>query len=125
MNRKDKIMEVITEKKEDRQLLMLMHLSQLLDLVTGFGGFVVPLIIWLTQRDRIHNLDAQGKQIINFQISLFIYCIICIPLILFFGLGIIGFIVIGLFSVIFPIINAVKASNGETTNYPLTIQFLS
>ncbi|MDR6302196.1 DUF4870 domain-containing protein [Mesonia maritima] len=118
-------MEVITEKKEDRQLLMLMHLSQLLDLVTGFGGFVVPLIIWLTQRDRIHNLDAQGKQIINFQISLFIYCIICIPLILFFGLGIIGFIVIGLFSVIFPIINAVKASNGETTNYPLTIQFLS
>ena len=125
MNRKDKIMEVITEKKEDRQLLMLMHLSQLLDLVTGFGGFVVPLIIWLTQRDRIHNLDVQGKQIINFQISLFIYCIICIPLILFFGLGIIGFIVIGLFSVIFPIINAVKASNGETTNYPLTIQFLS
>ena len=75
--------------REDKQLLVMTHLSQLLDLVTGVGGFIVPLILWLTQRDKVAGMDMHGRMIINFQISLFIYSIICIPLILLFGLGII------------------------------------
>jgi len=31
--------------REDRQLLLFTHLSQLLNLITGFGGFIVPLVI--------------------------------------------------------------------------------
>lgn len=38
------------ELKEDNQLLVLMHLSQLLDAITGFGGLIVPLVLWLTSR---------------------------------------------------------------------------
>lgn len=34
--------------REDNQMLVITHLSQLLDLVTGIGGFIVPLILWLT-----------------------------------------------------------------------------
>ena len=55
-----------TIMREDRQLLMLTHLSQLLDLVTGIGGFIVPLVIWLTQKDKVLGMDAHGKMILNF-----------------------------------------------------------
>ncbi|MBT5288910.1 MAG: DUF4870 domain-containing protein [Flavobacterium sp.] len=111
--------------KENRQLLVFTHLSQLLDFVTGIGGFIVPLIIWLVKKDEIFDMDRHGKAIINFRISMFLYLLICIPFVLLFGLGLLGFIVIGLFYIIFPIINAVRASNNQQPNYPLSIKFLS
>ncbi|ARV06057.1 tRNA modification GTPase [Polaribacter sp. SA4-10] len=110
--------------KEDKQLLVLTHLSQLLDFVTGIGGFIVPLVLWLTKKDEIIGMDLHGKAILNFRISMFIYILICIPLIIFFGLGIIGLIVIGFFYLIFPIINAIKASNDEAPSYPFSITFI-
>ncbi|PTX41502.1 hypothetical protein C8P64_3302 [Christiangramia gaetbulicola] len=110
--------------REDKQMLVMTHLSQLLDLVTGVGGFIVPLILWLTQKDKVAGMDMHGKMILNFQISLFIYSIICIPLIILFGLGILLLIIIGLIALILPIINALKVSNGEMPYYPLTIEFL-
>ena len=110
--------------REDNQLLVITHLSQLLDLVTGIGGFIVPLIIWATQKDKVAGMDMHGKMIINFQISIFIYSIICIPLIIFLGLGIILLILVGLLALVLPILNAIKVSNGEMPYYPLTIQFL-
>ena len=113
-----------TIMREDRQLLMLTHLSQLLDLVTGIGGFIVPLVIWLTQKDKVLGMDTHGKMILNFQISLFIYSIIAIPLIFLFGIGILVFIAIGLMALIFPILNAVRVNNGEIPSYPLSIQIL-
>ena len=110
--------------REDRQLLMLTHLSQLLDLLTGIGGFIVPLVIWLTQKDKILGMDAHGKMILNFQISLFIYSVVAIPLILLFGLGIFILIGIAIIAIVFPILNAIKVNNGEIPSYPLTIQIL-
>ncbi|MDB4065164.1 DUF4870 domain-containing protein [Flavobacteriaceae bacterium] len=111
--------------KENRQLLVFTHLSQLLDFVTGIGGFIVPLIIWLVKKDEVFDMDRHGKAIINFRISMFLYLLICIPFVLLFGLGLLGFIAIGLFYIIFPIINAVRASNNQQPNYPLSIKFLS
>ena len=110
---------------ENRQLLVLTHLSQLLDLVTGVGGFIAPLVIWLTKKDEVFDMDRHGKAILNFRISMFIYLLICVPAILLFGLGILGFIVIGIFYVIFPIINALRASKNQEPNYPLSIKFLT
>ncbi|WP_299060492.1 DUF4870 domain-containing protein [uncultured Polaribacter sp.] len=110
--------------KEDKQLLVLTHLSQLLDLVTGFGGIIVPLILWLTKKDEIRGMDFHGKAILNFKISMFIYLLICLPLILLLGLGFVGMIVIGLISIIYPIINAMRVSNHQEPSYPLSIQFL-
>ena len=108
----------------DKQLLTITHLSQLLSPLTGFGGLIVPLIIWITQKDKVLYMDKQGKQIINFQLSLIVYAIICIPLV-FLIIGIFGLIIIGLVSIIFPIINAVKANSNEETHYPWSINFVS
>lgn len=110
--------------REDNQMLVMTHLSQLLDLVTGIGGFIVPLVLWLTQKDKVAGMDMHGKMILNFQISIFIYSILSIPLIILFGLGIVLLILIGLLALILPILNAIKVSNGEMPYYPLTIEFL-
>lgn len=112
-----------TLMREDKQLLILTHLSQLLDLITVIGGFLVPLVIWLTQREKVFGMNTHGKMILNFQISMFIYSLISIPLVLLLGLGFLMLGVIALILLIFPIINAVKVSNGELPYYPFTIKF--
>ncbi|RAJ26467.1 hypothetical protein LX77_00716 [Gelidibacter algens] len=111
--------------REDRTLIVITHLSQLITLLTGFGSLILPLILWVTQKEKVYQMDSHGKNIINFQLSMIVYCIICVPLILLFGLGILGFIVLGIVSVVFPVINAIKASNGETPRYPLSFNFIS
>lgn len=110
--------------REDKQLLVVTHLSQLLDFVTGIGGFVVPLVIWLLKKDEVYGLDEHGRAILNFRISMFIYALICIPFILLFGLGLVGLIILGFFYLIFPISNAIKASNNEPPSYPFSIKIL-
>lgn len=110
--------------KENRQLLVLTHLSQLLDFVTGIGGFIIPLILWIVNKNQVIHMDEHGKSILNFRITMFLYVLICIPLVLFFGLGLLGFFVIGIFYFIFPIMNAIKASNDQEPSYPFSIVFI-
>lgn len=111
--------------KQDNQLIVITHLSQLITLIIGFGSLILPLVLWLTQKEKVYKMDVHGKNIINFQLSLIIYAIICVPLILLFGLGFLGLIVLGIISVVFPIINAIKASHGETPTYPLSLNLIS
>lgn len=110
--------------RQDKQLLVMAHLSQLLDIITGFGGFIIPLILWLTQKDQVQEMDEHGKSIMNFQISMFIYAIVCIPLTFLLGLGAIGLTVIGILCLVFPIVNAVKVNKGEKPSYPLSMDII-
>lgn len=106
--------------RKDNQLVVVTHICQLLTFVTGFGGLIVPLILWLTQKDKVENIDEHGRAILNFQVSLIIYSIISIPLIFI----LVGFVMLGLIAIlgiVFPIINAVNASNGREIYYPLSL----
>ena len=98
--------------REDRQTLMLAHLSQLLDLVTGFGGF-----IWLARLTDLQMADCIC--------TMFLYALICVPLILLIGLGFLGLIAIGIICLVFPVINAIKVNNGEEPHYPFSIRFIN
>lgn len=111
--------------RQDNQLLVITHLSQLVTLILGFGSLIFPLILWLTQKDKVYQMDSHGKSIVNFQLSLIVYCLICIPLILLFGLGLLGFLVLGVIAILFPILNAIKVSRGETPSYPLSFRFIN
>jgi uncharacterized Tic20 family protein len=119
-------MELVNQQvlRKDNTLLSITHLSQLLHYLTGFGGFIVPLVIWLTSRNSVEGMDEHGKSIINFQLSMLLYIIISIPAILLFGLGILTLIGIGILGFILPIVNAIRAANGEAPSYFLTIKFL-
>ncbi len=113
-----------TVLRKDNQLLVITHLSQLLTYVTGFGGLIVPLILWLTSKDKVIGMNEHGKQIVNFQLSLILLTIISIPAILLLGLGILALIVIGVMAFVMPIVNAVRASNNEAPSQLMTIQFI-
>ncbi len=119
-------MEVINQNvlRKDNGLLSIMHLSQLLPYVIGFGGFVVPLIIWLSSRKTVEGMNEHGKAAINLQLSLWLYIIISIPAILLLGLGLLGLLGVAILGFVLPIVNAVKASNGEPPSKFLTIPFL-
>ena len=119
-------MELVSSNtlRKDNTLLAITHLSQILHYVTGFGGFIVPLIIWAVSKNNVEGMNEHGKSIINFQLSMLLYIIISIPAILLLGLGILGLIGVGIIGFILPIVNAVKASNGEPPSYFLTIRFV-
>lgn len=119
-------MELVNQNvlRKDTTLLSITHLTQLLHYVTGFGGFIVPLIIWLTSRNSVEGMDEHGKAIINLQLSLLLYIIVSIPAILLLGLGILTLIATGILGFVLPIVNAVKAANGESPSYFMTIKFI-
>lgn len=105
---------------EVNQFCMLMHLSQLCT-------FIIPLIMWFVFKDQNTNINTQGKNIINWMISLFLYAIIgsiLIVSILYAFIMIPLFISLAIASIVFTINGAIKASKGEEYKYPLTIEFI-
>ncbi|MPY67327.1 DUF4870 domain-containing protein [Deinococcus sp. SDU3-2] len=75
----------------ERTPALLLHLSPLLGLVLpGVGNVLGPLAAWLGYRDRSAVLDAQGKEVVNFQISVWLYSLLAG--LLFFGLFSLGLI---------------------------------
>ncbi|PRX55244.1 DUF4870 domain-containing protein [Flagellimonas meridianipacifica] len=119
-------MELVNQNvlRKDNTLLTIMHLTQLLSYAIGFGGFIVPLIIWLSSRKSVEGMNEHGKAAVNLQLSLLLYILISIPAILLLGLGILGLIGVAILGFVLPIVNAVKASNGESPSNFLTIPFL-
>lgn len=82
-----------------------------------------PLIIWQIKKDQSPLVDDQGKEAVNFQISVTLYVLVGL-LSLCVGVGFIVLPVLGIFDFVFTIIAAVKANQGEMYRYPLTIRFV-
>ena len=76
--------------------------------------------MWMVKKDESPLVDANGKESLNFQISVIIYTFICIITII----GILLLIPLIIFEVVMPIIAAVKTNNGEEYKYPMTIRFI-
>ena len=55
-------------KQEDRQFLGFFHLSIILGIIFGVGGILIPLILWMTKKDKIIGLQRIGARTLNFQI---------------------------------------------------------
>jgi len=108
---------------DQRQTGMFLHLSQLAGLIVPFAGIIVPVVIWQTQKDKIPALDAHGKMVTNWMISALIYSAVSVIL-MFVLVGFLTMLTVIIMAIVFPIIGAVKANNGELWEYPLTIKFL-
>ena len=112
------------EVKQARLWGMLCHLTALAGFIgVPFGNIIGPLIVWLVKRQEIPFADEQGKESLNFQISLTLYSIVA-ALLIMVVVGI--FLLIGLmiFGLVMVIIASVKSNNGESYRYPLTIRFI-
>ena len=100
---------------------MLAHLSALTGLFTVVGSLVGPLIIWQIQKERSAFVDYHGKEAFNITIAI----AAAISFVLFLLLiGIVLIWVVGVVWLVFTIIAAIKANNGEYYRYPLSIRFI-
>ena len=59
-----------------KNIATFIHLSTFSRFIIPFGNFIGPVILWIANKDKSEFIDANGKQIINFQISIMLYAII-------------------------------------------------
>jgi uncharacterized Tic20 family protein len=109
--------------KDDRTFGMLCHIIALAGCIIPIGNIIGPLVIWLIKKDQSTFVDEQGKESLNFQISIMIYGIVS-ALLIFVIIGILTSIALGIFWLIMVIMASVKANEGISYRYPLTIRFL-
>lgn len=117
---------------EDLRWAAAAHLSMLVGLV-GIPGLLGPLILWLVKKGESAFFDAQAKEALNFSISLSIYILALVFLIVIvsinesvaaivlFSLALVAALIIGL---ILPIVAGVRAANGASYRYPLTLRLV-
>jgi len=104
-------------KKEDQTLLALLHLSGL------FVLLFPPILIWLWKKDQIADIDKHAKDVINFQLSLWIY-LFASMLLVFLLIGVPLLIFLGIASSIIIVLNTIKVLNKQPYKYPYTRKFL-
>jgi uncharacterized Tic20 family protein len=110
--------------QDERMWGMFCHLSALAAFIIPLGSIIGPLIIWSIKKQEYPFVDDQGKEALNFNISMVIYLIISgILFLLIIGIFMLAAVLI--FRLVMTIIAAIRANNGEAFRYPLTIRFIN
>jgi len=108
-----------TPSKDARMFAMLAHISGIVLFVVG------PLIFWLIKREEEPFVDDQGKEALNFQITILIGYVISFVLSFVFCIGMITAPLVWLVSVIFCILAGVEANKGNKYRYPFAIRLIN
>ena len=109
--------------KDEKTWGMFCHLAALGGYVIPFGNIIGPLIVWLVKKDEMPFVADQGKESLNFQITVAIAAVICFLLVFVF----IGFVLLpalAILDLVFVIIASIKANEGVAYRYPFKIQFI-
>lgn len=104
---------------EARQWAMFCHFAAFLGLVIPFGNLLGPLIIWQIKKDLDPFVDAQGKEALNFQISVSLAALLCFLLMVV----VIGFpllLLVSIAALVLTIIAGIKANEGRAYRYPFS-----
>jgi len=114
----------VTQNQEEKTMGMLCHLLALAGFIIPFGNIIGPLVMWLIKKDQYPFVDSQGKESLNFQISVTIYAIAS-GVLWFVGIGVLVTAAVGIFSLVEIILATVKANQGMPYKYPLAIRFIN
>jgi uncharacterized Tic20 family protein len=112
-----------TPGNEEKQWAFFAHLSALVGFVIPFGSLLGPLIIWQMKKHEMPFVDDQGKEALNFQITMAIAFVVCCVLMLI----LIGFLlaaIVGIVDIIYTIIAAIAANNGQAYRYPFNLRLI-
>lgn len=106
--------------QEDKTIAMITHLSGIL------ASFIVPLIIWLINKDKPEKswITGQAKEALNFQITILLAWIVAIVL-SFVAIGFLLYPVIWIGNLVFCILAAVASNKGENYRYPVSIRLIT
>jgi hypothetical protein len=114
---------VSTPSKDERTWAMLCHLCVVAQIFLPI--FVLgPLVIWLVKGDQLPLVKTQGKEVLNFQITLFLAGLISTALIVV-GIGILLLILLWIYSIVAGVIGAVKVNEGVSYRYAINWRLIS
>ena len=109
--------------KNEQNMGLLCHLLALSGYFMPFGHLVGPLVIWMVKRQDMSFVDSQGKESLNFQISITIYGIVAAAS-LFLLIGFILLPAVIVFNLVCVILASIETANGKPYRYPLCIRFI-
>jgi len=112
--------EPISEN-EERQWAMFAHIGTFSSIVVPLGNFIAPIVVWQLKKHDSDYVVEQAKEALNFQISLVIYTLLCLPL-CFIVIGFFLIFALVIFGLITVIVAGVKANDGEDYQYPMCIR---
>jgi uncharacterized Tic20 family protein len=113
-----------TPSAHERNWAVFAHLSALLGLIVwGVGSVLGPLVVWLIKKDEMPFLNDQGREALNFQITIFLAGLVASALI-FMLIGLPLLFALGVFDLVFIIIAAIKASEGVAYRYPVNLRLI-
>ena len=112
-----------TVPADARQWGLFAHLSALVGLIIPFGNVLGPLIIWQVKKAEMPFVDDQGKEALNFQITVAIAMLICIVL-SFVLIGLLLLPIVGIAALVFTIIGGIKANEGQYYRYPFALRLI-
>ena len=101
---------------------MICHLAAFAGFVIPFGSLLGPLIVWAIKKDEDPFINDQGKEALNFQLTLLIGFVISIIL-MFVFIGVLLIFALIVYCIVMVIIAAMKANEGIQYRYPYTIRF--
>lgn len=105
--------------KDEKTMAMLSHL------LGGLFGFLAPLIIWLIKKETMPFVDDQGKEALNFQITMLIgYLAASVLAAVTCGIGGLLFPLLWLASIVLGIMGGMKANEGIAYRYPFAIRLV-
>jgi len=114
-----------TEENRDARLWgTFCHLAGLAMLLgIPLGNVIGPLIVWLIKKDEYEFVDDQGKEALNFQITVAIAMVVSAPLV-FVIVGIPLLLAVFVLYVVFTILATVRANAGERYRYPFALRLI-
>ena len=112
-----------TISKDERTWGMLCHLIAFSGVVVPLGSIIGPLVIWLIKKDEMPFVDDQGKESLNFQITVFIGFVLSFIL-MFVFIGFFLMIALAIFDLVMVIIAAMQANEGVRYRYPFSLRFI-
>ena len=99
---------------------MLCHLSALAGFIIPVGNIIGPLIVWQIKKTEFPQVDDQGKESLNFQITVLLAAIVSFVL-MFVVIGIFLLAAVGIANLVFIIIATLRANQGEWYKYPFNL----
>ncbi len=119
----------LSPDNSEKQFALFVHLSALIGFFIPFGNIIAPLVMWQIKKNESAFIDDQGKEAVNFNLTLLIIGLALLLLTLItFGLGALLTAPLGLALcvawLIFAILAGIKANEGVAYRYPYILRLI-
>lgn len=109
--------------QDEKTLGLLAHIGTLAGSVIPLGNVILPLVLWLTQKEKSDFVAYHSKESLNFQITMTIAYLIG-GILIFVLVGVFVLIALAIFALVVTIMATIKASNGESYEYPINLRLV-